>query len=149
MRKRTKYLSSLECQIHAHFEAVGEQSITKTVDMGKGSDNKLPKEVFAALPKDPDQQLQVAQQITQIAVSGRVAKLEAETSSLRQKVAEKDAVISGLQARVVGAETTLTETTAKLAVALEGQVLTFFRSRRISELLTTFVDHVHLAVLLR
>jgi len=99
-------------------------------DMGKGSsENKLPKEVFAALPKDPDQQLEVAQQITQIAVSGRVAKLEAETSILRQKVAEKDAVINGLQARVVGAETTLVETTAKLAVALEGQVLTLFWSQ--------------------
>ncbi|KAG0576125.1 hypothetical protein KC19_5G057800 [Ceratodon purpureus] len=89
--------------------------------MGKGSKNELPKEVFAALPKDPDQQLEVAQQITQIAVSGRVAKLEADCSSLRQKVVEKDAVIGGLQARVIGAETTLAETTAKLAIALEGQ----------------------------
>jgi hypothetical protein len=92
--------------------------------MGKGSQYELPKEVFAALPKDPDQQLEVAQQITQIAVSGRVARLEADCSSLREKVAEKDAVIGGLQARVIGAETTLAETTAKLAIALEGQVLT-------------------------
>ena len=92
--------------------------------MGKGSKNELPKEVFNSLPKDPDQQLEVAQQITQIAVSGRVAKLEADCNSLRQKVAEKDAVIGGLQARVNGAEATLAETTAKLAVALEGQVLT-------------------------
>jgi len=99
--------------------------------MGKGSSEniKLPKEVFAALPKDPDQQLEVAQQITQIAVSGRVAKLETETSILRQKVAKKDAVINDLQARVVGAATTLAETTAKLAVALGGQVLTLFWSR--------------------
>lgn len=89
--------------------------------MGKGSDNNLPSGVIAALPKDPDQQLAVAQQITQYAVSGRVAKLEAETASLRNKVAEKDAVIGSLQARVVGAETTLAETTAKLAVAMEGQ----------------------------
>ena len=91
--------------------------------MGKGSDNNLPSGVIAALPKDPDMQLTVAQQITQYAVSGRVAKLEAETASLRNKVAEKDAVIGSLQQRVIGAETTLAETSAKLAVAMEGQVI--------------------------
>lgn len=92
--------------------------------MGKGSDNNLSSGVIAALPNDPDQQLAVAQQITQYAVSGRVAKLEAETASLRSKVSEKDAVIGSLQKRVIGAETTLAETSAKLAVAMEGQVLT-------------------------
>lgn len=89
--------------------------------MGKGSDNNLSSAVVAALPKDPDQQLQVAQQVVQYAVSGRVAKLEAETSSLRSKIAEKDAVIGSLQMRVIGAETTLAETSAKLALAMEGQ----------------------------
>jgi len=93
-------------------------------EMSKGSDNNLSSAVVAALPKDPDQQLEVAQQVVQYAVSGRVARLEAETSSLRSKVAEKDAVIGSLQARVIGAETTLAETTAKLALAMEGQVLT-------------------------
>lgn len=88
-----------------------------------GSDSNLSNAVVAALPKDPDQQLQVAQQVVQYAVSSRVAKLEAETSGLRSKLAEKDAVIGSLQSRVMGAETLSAETTAKLALAMEGQVL--------------------------
>lgn len=90
--------------------------------MGKGSKHNLSKEVIAALPNDLDSQLDVASQITNYAVSGRVAKLEAETANLRQKVAEKEQIISGLQKRVIAAETTLEETTAKLNIALEGQV---------------------------
>ena len=90
--------------------------------MGKGSKHNLSKEVIAALPSDLDSQLDVANQITNYAVSGRVAKLEAETANLRQKVAEKEQIISGLQKRVIAAETTLEETTAKLNIALEGQV---------------------------
>lgn len=74
------------------------------------------------MPSDLDSQLDVANQITNYAVSGRVAKLEAETANLRQKVAEKEQIISGLQKRVIAAETTLEETTAKLNIALEGQV---------------------------
>ncbi len=91
--------------------------------MGKWSDNNLSSAVVAALPKDLHQQLQVAQQVVQYAVSCHVAKLEAETSSLRSKIAEKHDVIGSLQTRVIGAETTLAETTTKLTFAMEGQVL--------------------------
>ena len=90
--------------------------------MGKVSKNNLSKEVIAALPKDLDSQLDVANQITNYAVSGRIAKLEAETANLQQKVAEKEQIISGLQKRVIAAETALEETTTKLNIALEGQV---------------------------
>lgn len=82
----------------------------------------LPNSVVAALPKDLDAQLEVAQQITQFAVFGRVRKLEEEALSLRSKISEKDAVIGSLQARVIGAENTFTETTAKLTNAMEAQV---------------------------
>ncbi|XP_073391023.1 uncharacterized protein At4g15545 isoform X9 [Physcomitrium patens] len=81
----------------------------------------LPNSVVAALPKDLDAQLEVAQQITQFAVFGRVRKLEEEALSLRSKISEKDAVIGSLQARVIGAENTFTETTAKLTNAMEAQ----------------------------
>lgn len=100
---------------------VEEELLSK---MGKGREYELPKAVLTALPQDPDEQLEVAQRITNFAVSGRVAKLEAETGKLRTKLAEKEQMISGLQDRVNGAENKLLETSAKLTLALDGQVLT-------------------------
>jgi hypothetical protein len=70
--------------------------VCKEKSMTKESKNELPKEMFAAVLKDHDQQLEAEQQLIQIAIFGYAAKLEAHCLSLREKVAEKDAVISGL-----------------------------------------------------
>jgi hypothetical protein len=87
-----------------------------------GGEFELPQEVLAVLPSDPYEQLDVARRITAMAVAARVSKLESETGKLRQKLTEKEHVIYGLQERVVEAENTLQETSARLSHALDEQV---------------------------
>ncbi|KAG8480970.1 hypothetical protein CXB51_025678 [Gossypium anomalum] len=54
-----------------------------------GSTFDLPEELLQVLPSDPFDQLDVARKITSIALSTRVSLLEAESSSLRDKLTEK------------------------------------------------------------
>lgn len=89
--------------------------------MGNGGEFELPQEVLSVLPSDPYEQLDVARRITAMAVAARVSKLESETGKLRQKLSEKEHVIYGLQDRVVEAENTLQETSARLSHALDEQ----------------------------
>ncbi|KAJ7568769.1 hypothetical protein O6H91_01G047300 [Diphasiastrum complanatum] len=88
---------------------------------GGGSDLDLPQELLGMLPSDPYEQLDVARRITAMAISGRVARLEAEAAKLRQKLGEKEHVVYGLQERLVQVEHTLQETTARLSHALDEQ----------------------------
>lgn len=94
--------------------------------MMNGGEFELPQEVLQVLPSDPYEQLDVARRITAMAVAARVSKLESETGKLRQKLTEKEHIIYGLQERVVEAETTLQETSARLSHALDEQVVFFF-----------------------
>ncbi|KAG0576971.1 hypothetical protein M758_5G107300 [Ceratodon purpureus] len=88
---------------------------------GNGSEFELSQDVLAVLPSDPYEQLDVARRITAMAVAARVSKLEQETGKLRQKLTEKEHMIYGLQERVVEAESTLQETSARLSHALDEQ----------------------------
>jgi hypothetical protein len=90
--------------------------------MSNGGEFELSQEVLAALPADPYEQLDVARRITAMAVSSRMSKLEAETGKLRQKLADKEHVIHGLQERVTVAQSTLVETNAKISQSMEEQV---------------------------
>lgn len=90
--------------------------------MANGGEFELPQEVLAVLPSDPYEQLDVARRITAMAVAARVSKLESETGKLRQKLTEKEHTIYDLQERVVEAENTLEETSARLSNALDEQV---------------------------
>ena len=94
--------------------------------MMNGGEFELPQEVLQVLPSDPYEQLDVARRITAMAVAARVSKLESETGKLRQKLTEKEHIIYGLQERVVEAETTLQETSARLSHALDEQVFFCF-----------------------
>lgn len=90
--------------------------------MANGSEFELPPEVLSVLPSDPYEQLDVARRITAMAVGARVSKLESDTAKLRQKLTEKEHVIYDLQERIVEAESTLQETSARLSHALNEQV---------------------------
>jgi hypothetical protein len=88
---------------------------------GGGGELELPQDFLSVLPSDPYEQLDVARRITAMAVTARVANLESETGKLRLKLAEKEHVIHDLQERVGDAESSLQETTARLAHALDEQ----------------------------
>ncbi len=96
--------------------------MSKNRSMSNGGEFELPEEVLSVLPSDPYEQLDVARRITAMAVAARVSKLESETGKLRQKLTEKEHVVYGLQERVVEAESTLQETSARLSHALDEQV---------------------------
>ncbi|BBM98547.1 hypothetical protein MPTK1_1g14350 [Marchantia polymorpha subsp. ruderalis] len=89
--------------------------------MGNGGNFEIPQDVLAVLPSDPYEQLDLARRITAMAVAERLSKLEGETGKLRAKLAEKDLIITDLNDRVIDAETTLQETTARLSSALDEQ----------------------------
>ncbi|XVE82003.1 hypothetical protein DITRI_Ditri15bG0112200 [Diplodiscus trichospermus] len=82
-----------------------------------GSTFDLPEEVLRVLPSDPFEQLDVARKITSIALSTRVSLLEAESSSLRLKLAEKDQQIADLSAQIDALNASFTETSDKLVKA--------------------------------
>lgn len=69
----------------------------------------------------------MARRITATAVATRMSKLEAETGKLRQKLAEKEHVILGLQERVFHAQTILQEMNAKLLLSIDEQVQQLLR----------------------
>ncbi|XP_073387371.1 uncharacterized protein At4g15545 isoform X3 [Physcomitrium patens] len=89
--------------------------------MSKAGEMQLADGILMNLPEHPDQQLEIAQQITRFAVSGRVANLEGELDCLTLKLVEKAAIVEDLQARVSAVESMLGGITAKLAVALQDQ----------------------------
>lgn len=77
----------------------------------------LPEEVLEVLPSDPFEQLDVARKITSIALSTRVSSLESETSVLRHNLTEKDATIADLNSRIDALDSSLSDTSDKLAQA--------------------------------
>lgn len=77
----------------------------------------LPEEVLEVLPSDPFEQLDVARKITSIALSARVSSLESESSNLRAKLAEKDAIIADLHSRIDSLDASFSETADRLSRA--------------------------------
>ncbi len=88
-------------------------------------DSELSKKVLTVLPSDPYEQLEVARQITNLAVASKMSELESGTMKLQQTLVEKDQMISTLQEHVANIQTTLLETSAKLTLALNEQVRSF------------------------
>nr|KJB28569.1 hypothetical protein B456_005G056200 [Gossypium raimondii] len=86
---------------------------------GSTSTFDLPDEILRVLPSDPFQQLDVARKLTSIALSARISLLEAETSSLQSKLAEKDQQIADLYAQIEALGASLSQTSDKLAKADE------------------------------
>ncbi|XP_059632616.1 uncharacterized protein At4g15545 isoform X2 [Cornus florida] len=82
-----------------------------------GPNFDLPEEVLEVLPSDPFEQLDVARKITSIALSTRVSSLESETSALRAKLNDKDALIADLQTQIDSLDASLSDTSDKLARA--------------------------------
>ncbi|KAK7317490.1 hypothetical protein RJT34_01774 [Clitoria ternatea] len=63
-------------------------------------DFDLPDEILSVIPTDPYQQLDLARKITSMAIASRVSSLESDTGRLRQKLLEKDRLITDLEERV-------------------------------------------------
>ncbi|XP_061374514.1 uncharacterized protein At4g15545 isoform X1 [Gastrolobium bilobum] len=63
-------------------------------------DFDLPDEILSVIPTDPYQQLDLARKITSMAIAARVSSLESDAGRLRQKLLEKDRLISDLEDRV-------------------------------------------------
>ncbi|XP_010524523.1 PREDICTED: uncharacterized protein At4g15545-like [Tarenaya hassleriana] len=76
---------------------------------------ELPEELLQILPSDPFEQLDMARKITSIALSTRVSALEAESSDLRGKLAERDRAIAELQSQVESLEASLSDAFEKLS----------------------------------
>ncbi|KAE8712394.1 LEC14B family protein [Hibiscus syriacus] len=84
---------------------------------GSTSTFDLPDEILRVLPSDPFEQLDVACKITSIALSTRLSSLEAESSSLQFKLAEKDQKIAHLHAQIEALDASLSQTSEKLVLA--------------------------------
>ncbi|KAE8734995.1 putative prolyl 4-hydroxylase alpha subunit [Hibiscus syriacus] len=84
---------------------------------GSTSTFNLPDEILQVLPSDPFEQLDVARKITSIALSTRLSSLEAESSSLQLKLAEKDQQIAHLHAQIEALDASLSQTSEKLVKA--------------------------------
>ncbi|CAM6033193.1 unnamed protein product [Sphagnum compactum] len=84
-------------------------------------ESELSKKVLTVLPSDPYEQLEVARQITNLAVASKMSELESGTMKLQQTLVEKEQMISTLQEHVANIQTTLLETSAKLTLALNEQ----------------------------
>lgn len=84
-------------------------------------DSDLPEGLLAVLPNDPYDQLEIARKITSMAVTSRVGELEAETMLLRHRLADKELLISDLQARVGELQQALQQSSAHLSHSLDEQ----------------------------
>ncbi|KAK6130387.1 hypothetical protein DH2020_035892 [Rehmannia glutinosa] len=82
----------------------------------------IPEELLEVLPSDPFEQLDVARKITSIALSTRVDALESEVSVLREQLADRDDIISGLESQLESLDASLNEASDKLAVAQQEKV---------------------------
>lgn len=87
-----------------------------------GTTFDLPDEVLEVLPSDPFEQLDVARKITSIALATRVSLLEAESSSLRSTLSDKDALIAELQSQLDSLDASLSDATEKLSYAQADKV---------------------------
>lgn len=74
------------------------------------------------LPTDPFEQLDLARRITSLAIASRVSRLESETRALRQKLSDKDSLLSELQERLAQLDRAREEAEARLRSALEDNV---------------------------
>ncbi|PRQ30576.1 hypothetical protein RchiOBHm_Chr5g0026171 [Rosa chinensis] len=86
---------------------------------GGGMDFQLPDEILAVIPSDPYEQLDLARKITSMAIAARVSNLEAEVGRLRQKLSEKDRVISDLEERASRLQHVNHDADSRLRIALE------------------------------
>jgi TolA-binding protein len=92
------------------------------------SEHRISDEVMSVLPSDPYEQLDLARRITSLAIGSRVSRLESETRTLKQKLSEKDSLLSELQEQVLQVNHAREEAEARLRIALEENVINFLCS---------------------
>ncbi|KAF5728101.1 Interactor of constitutive active ROPs 2 [Tripterygium wilfordii] len=88
-------------------------------DVCGGPDFHLPDEILAVIPTDPYDQLDLARKITSMAIASRVKKLEEDTGRMRQKLFEKDRVISDLEEKVSRLQNVYQESDSKLKIVVD------------------------------
>ncbi|KAJ4705823.1 WAT1-related protein [Melia azedarach] len=87
--------------------------------VGGGPDFHLPDEILAVMPTDPYDQLDLARKITSMAIASRVSKMEAEMGRIRQKLYEKDRVISELEDRLSHMQKAYQEADSRLKILVD------------------------------
>jgi predicted RNase H-like nuclease (RuvC/YqgF family) len=87
------------------------------------SEHRISDEVMAVLPSNPYEQIDLARRITSLAIASRVSRLESETRTLKQKLSEKDTLLSELQEQVLRVNHAREETEVRLRIALEENVI--------------------------
>lgn len=90
--------------------------------VGGGPDFHLPDEILAVMPTDPYDQLDLARKITSMAIASRVSKMEAEMGRIRQKLYEKDRVISELEDRLSHMQKAYQEADSRLKILVDDNV---------------------------
>ncbi|KAK4753393.1 hypothetical protein SAY87_022191 [Trapa incisa] len=93
--------------------------MSSSTSNGSGPDFDLPDEILSVIPSDPYDQLDLARKITSMAIASRVSKLESDTSRLRQKLYEKDRLVSELEEKVLRLERAQQEEDSRLKAALD------------------------------
>ncbi|KAG1365095.1 putative Phenylalanine--tRNA ligase beta subunit [Cocos nucifera] len=84
-----------------------------------GADFHLPDEILSVIPTDPYEQLDIARKITSMAIASRVTRLEDEARRLRQKISERDRLISELQDKLNHLDRKVRDSDASLRAAVE------------------------------
>lgn len=87
-----------------------------------GADFHLSDEILSVIPTDPYEQLDLARKITSMAIASRVTRLEDEARRLRQKISERDRLISELQDKLDHLDSMVEDSDARLRAALEENV---------------------------
>ncbi|KAJ3696152.1 hypothetical protein LUZ60_001529 [Juncus effusus] len=85
-------------------------------------EQRIPDEVMAVMPADPYEQLDLARKITSLAIASRVSILESETRILKQKLLEKESLVSDLQGRIEQIDRVREEAEARLRLSLDENV---------------------------
>ncbi|KAK8942502.1 hypothetical protein KSP39_PZI009142 [Platanthera zijinensis] len=91
-------------------------------ESGAESDFQIPDGILSVIPTDPYEQLDLARKITSLAIASRVSKLDSEAGGMRQKIADKDRLISELRTRISELESMFRELDARLRTSLEENI---------------------------
>lgn len=110
------------------LSVVMSQGTASTGQHNNNVDFHIPDEILSVIPTDPYQQLDLARKITSMAIASRVSSLESDSSSLRQKLLDKDRVIHDLEQRVSGLGHACHEAESRLKTALDDNVMLCYLS---------------------
>ncbi|KAJ3674466.1 hypothetical protein LUZ60_005082 [Juncus effusus] len=111
-------------QIHSSHSQFSQQAQNneKMEQNRENGEVVIPTEVMDVLPKDSNEQLELAMKITCMAFESLVPRLETETVQLREKISERNGAIGELKERLLQLDQAFRETDGRLRLALEENI---------------------------